>query len=86
MQSSGLRSIEAFGLDDRTAERRTRGGVLRRAIVRRVGVYKGQITEHHTRYDEIVTGWRDGKYPAVDRNLMIDGLMKRFITQVDEAA
>jgi hypothetical protein len=55
-------------------------------IVRRVGVYKGQITEHHTRYDEIVTGWRDGKYPAVDRNLMIDGLMKRFITQVDEAA
>ena len=27
----------------------------------------------------------DGKYEITDRNLMIDGLMKQFITQVDEA-
>jgi hypothetical protein len=29
-------------------------------------------------------GWRDGKYQITDRNLMIDGLMKQFITIVDE--
>jgi len=43
------------------------------------------ISEHEKRYAEIQTGWRDGKYPPIDRNLMIDGLMKQFITQVDEA-
>jgi len=54
-------------------------------IVGKVGLYKKLITEIHGRYDEIQAGWRDGKYPVGDRNLMIDGLMKRFIAQVDEA-
>jgi hypothetical protein len=54
-------------------------------IVKKVGIYKSTIAETHKRYDEITAGWRDGKYPLTDRNLMIDGLMKRFIAQVDEA-
>lgn len=54
-------------------------------IVRKVGAYKAVIAEHEKRYDEVQTGWRDGKYQSTDRNLMIDGLMKQFITQVDEA-
>lgn len=54
-------------------------------IVKKVGIYKATIAETHKRYDEITAGWRDGKYPLTDRNLMIDGLMKRFIGQVDEA-
>jgi hypothetical protein len=54
-------------------------------IVKKVGIYKTTIAETHKRYDEITAGWRDGKYPLTDRNLMIDGLMKRFIAQVDEA-
>jgi hypothetical protein len=33
----------------------------------------------------VQAGWRDGKYQITDRNLMIDGLMKQFIGQVDEA-
>jgi hypothetical protein len=56
-----------------------------RDIVGKVGLYKKLIIETHARYDEIQGGWRDGKYPITDRNLMIDGLMKRFIGQVDEA-
>jgi hypothetical protein len=56
-----------------------------RDIVGKVGLYKKLIAETHGRYDEIQGGWRDGKYPITDRNLMIDGLMKRFIGQVDEA-
>jgi len=54
-------------------------------IVKKVGTYRTMIGEHEKRYAEIQTGWRDGKYPPIDRNLMIDGLMKQFITQVDEA-
>lgn len=54
-------------------------------IIKKVSVYKTAIAEHHKRYDEIQAGWRDGKYQVPDRNLMIDGLMKQFVTQVDEA-
>ena len=53
-------------------------------VLKKVGVYKAAIVDTHKRYDEIQSGWRDGKYAATDRNLMIDGLMKRFISQVDE--
>lgn len=53
-------------------------------IVKKVGVYKTTIAEHQKRYEEVQSGWRDGKYQITDRNLMIDGLMKQFITQVDE--
>jgi hypothetical protein len=54
-------------------------------IIKRVGVYKTIIADHEKRYDEVQAGWRDGKYQITDRNLMIDGLMKQLITQVDEA-
>lgn len=53
-------------------------------IIRKVGVYKKVIKETHGRYDELQSGWRDGRYDATERNLMIDGLMKRFVQQVDE--
>ncbi len=54
-------------------------------IVKKVGVYKAMIVEIEKRYAEIQSGWRDGKYPVLDRNLMIDGLLKQLITQIDEA-
>lgn len=54
-------------------------------IIKKVSVYKTSIADSHKRYDEIQSGWRDGKYQVTDRNLMIDGLMKQFVTQVDEA-
>jgi len=53
-------------------------------IVRKVGVYKKSIAANNERYEEIQSGWRDGRYDATDRNLMVDGLMKRVIEQVDE--
>ncbi|WP_428264704.1 hypothetical protein [Haliangium sp.] len=55
-----------------------------KAIVRKVGVYKTLIKETHGRYEDAHGGWRDGKYDVNERNLMIDGLMKRFIEQVDK--
>jgi hypothetical protein len=54
-------------------------------IIRKVGAYRTVIADHEKRYNEIQSGWRDAKYQIADRNLMIDGLMKQVITQVDEA-
>jgi hypothetical protein len=54
-------------------------------IIRKVGVYKGIIKENSERFADAQSGWRDGKYDIGERNLMIDGLMKRFLDQVDEA-
>jgi hypothetical protein len=54
-------------------------------IVKKVGIYKTTIADSEKRYDEVQAGWRDGKYQITDRNLMIDGLMKQFIAQIDEA-
>jgi hypothetical protein len=54
-------------------------------IIKKVGAYRTVIADHEKRYAEVQTGWRDGKYPVNDRNLMIDGLLKQLITQIDEA-
>jgi hypothetical protein len=54
-------------------------------IIQKVGRYKTVIADAEKRYDEVQAGWRDGKYQISDRNLMIDGLMKQFIGQIDEA-
>ena len=54
-------------------------------IVKKIGAYKTVIADHEKRYQDVQSGWRDGKYQITDRNLLIDGLMKQFIAQVDEA-
>ena len=54
-----------------------------RDIVNKVGVYKRVIVESQERYEEVQAGWKDGRYGTTDRNLMIDGLMKRFISEID---
>jgi hypothetical protein len=54
-------------------------------IIKKVGAYRTLIADHAKRYEDVQAGWRDGKYQAAERNLMIDGLMKQLITQIDEA-
>lgn len=54
-------------------------------IIKKVSKYRTAIGDTEKRYDEVQAGWRDGKHQITDRNLMIDGLMKQFITQIDEA-
>jgi hypothetical protein len=54
-------------------------------IIKKVGTYKSNIREAQERYEEIQSGWRDGRYEQNERNLMVDGLMKRFLQQIDEA-
>ena len=56
-----------------------------RDIIKKVSKYRTVIADTEKRYEEVQAGWRDGKYQVTDRNLMIDGLMKQFVVQVDEA-
>jgi len=53
-------------------------------IVKKVGLYRTLIGETRSRFEELQEGWRAGRYDATERNLMIDGLMKRFLQQCDE--
>jgi hypothetical protein len=53
-------------------------------IIRKVGTYRTVIKETDQKYEDLQSGWRDGRYDATERNLMIDGLMKRFVQQIDE--
>ena len=54
-------------------------------IVKKVSAYRTLIGETRGRYEDLQEGWRAGRYDATERNLMIDGLMKRFLAQCDEA-
>jgi hypothetical protein len=54
-------------------------------IIKKVGLYREGIKDIRGRYEELQAGWRDGRYDETERNLMIDGLMKRFVQEIDEA-
>jgi hypothetical protein len=54
-------------------------------IVRKVGKYRTLIAETRARFEELQEGWRAGRFDSTERNLMLDGLMKRFLEQCDEA-
>lgn len=54
-------------------------------ILKKVQRYKGVLVDVERKYTDTMAAWRDGKYDLAQRNLMIDGLMKRFVADVDEA-
>jgi hypothetical protein len=52
----------------------------------KVGPYKTLITENRTKFEEIQGGYRAGRYDGPGRNLMVDGLLKRFLEEIDQVA
>ena len=53
-------------------------------ILKKVQKYKVVIKDAEVKYTDTQSGWRDGKYDVAQRNLMLDGLMKRFVADIDE--
>jgi hypothetical protein len=49
----------------------------------KVGAYRALIAETRTRFEEAQGGYRAGRYDAASRNLMVDGLLKRFLDEID---
>jgi hypothetical protein len=54
-------------------------------ISSKVGKFRERITEERTRFDEIQSGYRSNRYDARERNLMVDGQLKRFLADLDAA-
>jgi hypothetical protein len=49
----------------------------------KVGPCRALVSDTRTKFDEIQGGYRAGRYDAAGRNLMVEGLLKRFIEEVD---
>ncbi len=49
----------------------------------RIGPMKTLVTDTRTKFEEIQGGYRAGRYDGAGRNLMVDGLLKRFLEQVE---
>ena len=54
-------------------------------ISSKVGRYKERITQERARFDEIQSGYRANRYDVRERNLMVDGQLKRFLADVDDS-
>src|SRR5262249_48358155 len=54
-------------------------------ITTKVSGFRTLIAETRTRFEETQGGYRAGRYDAASRNLMVDGLLKRFLEEVDAA-
>lgn len=47
--------------------------------------FRALLVEAKTKFEEIQSGYRANRYGAQERNLMVDGLLKRFLADCDEA-
>jgi hypothetical protein len=54
-------------------------------ITAKVAPMKVLITDTRTKFEEIQGGYRAGRYDNSGRNLMVEGLLKRFLDQIDES-
>jgi hypothetical protein len=52
-------------------------------ITAKVGSYRTLVEGTRAKFDEIQGGYRAGRYDAAARNLMVDGLLRRFLDDVD---
>jgi hypothetical protein len=54
-------------------------------ITTKVTAFRTLIAETRTRFEETQGGYRAGRYDAASRNLMVDGLLKRFLEELEAA-
>lgn len=54
-------------------------------ITTKVSQFRTLIAETRTRFEETQGGYRAGRYDAASRNLMVDGLLKRFLEEIEAA-
>jgi hypothetical protein len=53
-------------------------------ISSKMGRMKERIVDEKTRFEEIQSGYRANRYDARERNLMVEGQLKRFLGDIDE--
>lgn len=50
----------------------------------KVGRFRDLVAEERKKFEEVQNGYRQNRYDARERNLMIDGQLKRFLSDLDE--
>jgi hypothetical protein len=53
-------------------------------ISAKMGRMRERIIEEKSRFEEIQSGYRANRYDARERNLMVEGQLKRFLGDIDE--
>jgi hypothetical protein len=53
-------------------------------ISSKMGRMRERILEEKSRFEEIQSGYRANRYDARERNLMVEGQLKRFLGDIDE--
>jgi len=54
-------------------------------ISSKIGRFRETVAEERKKFEEVQNGYRQNRYDARERNLMIDGQRKRFLQALDEA-
>jgi hypothetical protein len=54
-------------------------------ISQKIGRFRERIAEEKKRFEDIQAGYRANRYDARERALMVDGQLKRFLADLDEA-
>jgi hypothetical protein len=52
-------------------------------VLARRGPYKEVISDTHEKFEDIQARYRDGKYDDGERALLIEGLMRRVLTEIE---
>ena len=54
-------------------------------ISSKISRFRERIAEEKKKFEETQSGYRANRYDARERNLMVDGQLKRFLADLDEA-
>jgi len=55
-----------------------------REIQSKIGKFRERIQQEKLKFEEIQSGYRGNRYDVRERNLMVDGQLKRFLADLDE--
>ncbi len=54
-------------------------------ISAKIGRYRELISDERSRFEDAQTGYRQNRYDARERDLMVDGQLKRFLDVLDQS-
>jgi hypothetical protein len=55
----------------------------RKEVSNKIGTYRELVAQVRLDYEKLQSDYRDGRLTVDQRNLMVDGLMKRFLTDLE---
>ena len=54
-------------------------------IAAKIGRYRELVAEERNRFEDVQTGYRQNRYDSRERDLMVEGQLKRFLDSIDNS-